>query len=267
MIEAQLENGSRIDIPNNKATNNAQETNKVSQSTLKYDDIESKGSAEQNTSNSVNNGSMTSRPALMCTPPPHDHQQFPIYRRLSTDISALKKAEEVQLQNQCLNTLTVCGLPIRRGDRKSLLGLFKILSDHIFEPFDPIEIENIESDGQNMMVTFHDKSKRDRIIRSLRTKNLKSDKVLKLLPGEISTSVKAYEKATNFYKKLCGIAYAYVSKKRIYSYGITSQGLAIKLAPDSEIVYVRSKNELEAQVLRNDFKSSATSPSKRNKMD
>lgn len=264
MIETQLEHRSRIHKPNNKATNNAQET-MVSQSTLEVDDIESKGSAKMKISNSVKYESMNqSRPALNCTP----HQrQFPIYQNLATDISALKKAEELQLQNQYRNTMTICGLPIRRRDQKSLLDLFKILCDHIVESVDPIEIKNIESDGQSLTVSFHDKNKRDRITRSIRTNNLKSDKVLKLLPGETSTSVKAFETTTNFYKKLCEIAYAYVSKKWIYSYGITSQGLAIKLAPDSEIVYVRSKNELEAQVLRNDFKSSVAIPSKRIKME
>lgn len=181
--------------------------------------------------------------------------------RGSEDISEIRKCSELQLQKKCRNTLDVQGLPIRKCDEKSLRHLFKIFCDHISEPFDPKDIENIQSDGRSMMVTFRDEDKADLLLASQQTKNLQSDKVLKLLPGEKSTSIKVFRKLTAFYTRICHLAQDYVRKKQIFSYGICSQGLAIRLTPTSQVRYVRSRYELKELVCRNGLKRKSSDAS------
>lgn len=255
VIQAEFETLGRIDKSSNKTANVAQET-MVSQSTFGDDDeIESVGSPKINALSSVNRFEYeptTSRPVLKLS-----RSDSPISRQqsaLSTDISDIQKDAELQLQNQYRSMLNVQGLPIRGTDQKSLLGLFKILCDHISEPVDVKEIKNIQSNGEILTVTFHDKRKRDMIQRSYRPKNLMSNNILKLLPGEIPTSVLIFPKRTCFYKLLCRLADDYVKKKQLHCYQISSHGLDLKFTADSPVIHVRSEHELNRQILQNELK-------------
>lgn len=202
----------------------------VSYGTVTYDDIESQASNVIDTLPSYRSQKSLHSP--------------------SPDISAIEKDTQLRLQQQFLNSVTVHGLPIRNNDQRSLLSLFKILCDYICVPFENNEIEHIESDGRCLSIKFYKKHKKDEILRSYRTKGLKSDDVLMLSPGEKPEAVKFYQKTTKFYQQLMLVAQNYIRKRQLYSYGMADQGLGIKLSRDDEIFYVRSQYELEQYVLQ-----------------
>jgi len=256
VIQAEFENTNQTDKSNKKTANGPQKT-MISQSTLEDNkNIESKGSTEENVPNSLN--PFVSEPDTVRSP--SDNQQFLIsrqpFRQVFADISETQKDAELKLQNRFSNTLIVHGLPIRGGDRNSLLGPFQILCDYLLEPVDLKEIENIEFDGEILTVTLYDKPKRNHLLaKCRRKKNLKSKDILKLLPGEFSMKVTMHVKETAFYKDLANLAQEYVFKKQLYCYQIRNEGLGIKLKKNMEFIYVRSQNELNQQIVCNEQKS------------
>lgn len=171
---------------------------------------------------------------------------------VSSDISPIEKNRQLQLQNELQNTVIVFGLPLRGGDQEWLLSLFISMCQRISVPIDATEqIENVQSVCDAFTVTFRNQYKKDEVLKKFERSDLRSDRVLKLLPGEMSLPVKVRQGKTPFYKRLATIAQCYVKCKRLYCYRIMHRGLGIMFARhDQKFVYVQSPYELEEFVLQ-----------------
>lgn len=242
MIQAEFENRNGNDKLNNRAVNGPQEE-LVAQYTSKKNDkpISSGKITTTNSANPFASDLMTHQPLNLCE-----------------DVSEKRKEEELQFQKRLLSIVEVVGLPIRKRDQKSLQDLFKVLCDSIMS-VDPKEIENIRSDGEILTVSFHDKLKVDKLLqRSRQIKDLKSDDIIKLLPGEIAKPVKFFRKKTNFYRQICYLANDYALNKQLYSFQVCSEGLGIKFTASGENAYVRSRAELNQIIGQNELKKKSS---------
>ncbi|XP_037033949.1 uncharacterized protein LOC119072760 [Bradysia coprophila] len=176
-----------------------------------------------------------------------DKRKFPL---VHSDIPATEKSRQLQLQNELQTTLDIVGLPLGSGDQESLVKLVKILCNHLSVPMSAEDIENVQTDGRALTVTFHKEYMKDQVLMQYQGTNLRSDELLTLLPGEIAAPVRIYQSVTEFYRRLRISAQCHINRKQICFYNITNRGLAIKFTRGGALVYVQSQYELQWQILR-----------------
>lgn len=168
------------------------------------------------------------------------------------DILESAKQEHLAAQKKLLSTLLVTGLPIDQDDPFVLTKIFIDLCRHIHINIDSKEIastgiETVRPNEHNLLVQLTDPQQKENIIRiAQRYKGLKANEFISFLPMALKTkNIHVYPKLTKFYERLRDDAIAYLRDRKLYSFRVCSQGLAVRCSKNTQEVYIKSRKELE----------------------
>lgn len=174
------------------------------------------------------------------------------------DISNSAKLEHLAAQKKLLSTLFVTGLPIIQDDLVVLSKMFIDLCHHIHISIDAkeivsIEMETVRHNEHNLVVQLNDPQQKENIIRiAQRHKGLKASEFMSFLPMTLKPkNIHIYPKLTKFYEELKSDAIAYLHDRKLYSFRVCSQGLAVRCSKYTPEKYIKSPKELE--ILINGF--------------
>lgn len=168
------------------------------------------------------------------------------------DILDSAKREQLAAQKKLLSTLFVTGLPIDQNDHVILSKMFMDLCHHIHVCIDSKEIasigiETVRPNENNLVVQLNDPQQKENIVRiAQRYKGLKASEFIPYLPMNLKTKIiHVYPKLTKFYERLRDDAIVYLHNRKLYSFRVCSQGLAVRCSKDTQETYIKSRKELE----------------------
>lgn len=168
------------------------------------------------------------------------------------DILDSSKKEQLAAQKKLLSTLFVTGLPIDRDDPVILHKMFLDICRHIHVSIESKEIvstgiENVRPNEYNLVVQLSDAQQKENIVRiAQRYKGLKASEFMPSLPVTSKTRfIHIFPKLTKFYERLRDDAIVYLHDRKLYSFRVCSQGLAVRCSKNSQEAYIKSRKELE----------------------
>lgn len=168
------------------------------------------------------------------------------------DISDSAKIEQCAAQKKLLSTLFVTGLPIVRDDPVILHKMFLDLCRHIHVSIDSKEIvsigiENVRPNEYNLVVQLSDAQQKENIVRiAQRYKGLNASEFIPSRPVTSKTrTIHIFPKLTKFYERLRDDAIVYLRDRKLYSFRVCSQGLAVRCSKNAQETYIKSRKELE----------------------
>lgn len=175
----------------------------------------------------------------------NDDNQKQESRRIRKDVPEEGKMEQLKFQNEYNNSIAIVGLPGQSCLKSKLMELVFCLCNYINVPIRNEDIRSINrsSDYKQIFVEFYNSELKEEILRSKKLRNLTTNLFLQT---HKCIKVTVIPRLTKYFERICLNAIEHCKKKRIYSYRIGPEGLAIRRSQlDTFETFVRSCKELD----------------------